>query len=308
MKATWALTKTRILLAMRNRLFFFFSLLMPMIFLFVSVIFVGRNSGTIGNYVLGALLTTTVMGSFWGLSVQLVTFREQGILRRFRLAPVGAGPLLASSILSNYAMALPTLAVEIAACRWVLHIQSWGNPLALLILITFGSAAFSAFGLIIASVTNTMQETQIINQLIWLGFLFLSGTTVPFPSLPGAVQHISLFLPATYLATGLELAAADMLPWKDLLTDAAGLALTLLASFEVSRRLFRWEPEAKAPKRAKLWVVASLVPIFAFGIYENTRGDMIERVTTSIHQLLERNGPRPSTFGRQDSPQPSDPR
>ena len=83
------------------------------------------------------------MGSFWGLSVQLVTFREQGILRRFRLAPVGAGPMLASSILSNYFMTLPVVVIEILVCRWVLHMQSWGNLWAIFLLVTFGSATFS---------------------------------------------------------------------------------------------------------------------------------------------------------------------
>ena len=78
------------------------------------------------------------MGSFWGLSVQLVTFREQGILRRFRLAPVGAGPMLASSILSNYFMALPVVALEILVCRCVLHMQLWGNLWAILLLVTIG--------------------------------------------------------------------------------------------------------------------------------------------------------------------------
>src|SRR5580704_14438586 len=158
-------------LAMRNRAFFFFSLVMPLVFLFGALLISGKRSNGWVEYILGAILTLTVMGSFWGLSVQLVTFREQGILRRFRLAPVGAGPMLASSILSNYAMALPTLIFEILVCPAVLHI-------------TFGSAAFSSFGLIVASVTNTMQETQIINQLIWLGFLFLSGATVPLTTLP----------------------------------------------------------------------------------------------------------------------------
>ena len=91
---TWELTKIRIRLAMRNRAFFFFSLVMPLIFLFGAVALLSRGSRDWVPYILGAVLTTTVMGSFWGLSVQLVTFREQGILRRFRLAPLGAGPML----------------------------------------------------------------------------------------------------------------------------------------------------------------------------------------------------------------------
>ena len=91
LKHTWTLTKIRMRLAMRNRAFFFFSLV-------DAAHFSGRrrccssadHTEWVG-YILGAMLTTTVMGSFWGLSVQLVTFREQGILRRFRLATGGRG-------------------------------------------------------------------------------------------------------------------------------------------------------------------------------------------------------------------------
>ncbi|HXA57457.1 MAG TPA: ABC transporter permease [Candidatus Acidoferrum sp.] len=307
MMATWALTKIRIRLAARNRLFLFFSLLMPMLFLIGAVIFIKERGGPVSNYILGALLTVTVMGSFWGLSVQLVTFREQGILRRFRLAPVGAGPMLASSILSNYVMAIPTLLVEVMVCRWVLHITNWGNPWAMVVLATFGSAAFSAFGLIVASVTNTMQETQVINQLIWMGFLFLSGATVPLTALPRWIQHATLFSPATYLATGLEASSTGVIASRDFATDTLGLAVTVLVCFEISRRLFRWEPEAKVPPRAKLWVLAALVPFFLFGIFENFHGGMLRRVDTSFRAVLgddRRDAPPPPQY----SPQPSDAR
>ena len=49
---------------------------------------------------------------------------------------------------------------------------------------TLGTVTFASLGLIVASVTNTMQETQIINQIIWFVFLFISGATIPFPMLP----------------------------------------------------------------------------------------------------------------------------
>src|SRR5277367_5706593 len=161
---TWTLTKIRVRLAMRNRTFLFFRLIMPLGFLFslVTIFSKGDTAGT--AYILGSILTMTVMGSFWGLSVQLVMFREAGILRRFRLAPLGAGPMLASSIVSNYILVIPSVVIEILACKWLLHMPGWGNLWAVFLLVTIGSAAFSAFGLIVASVTNTMQETQVINQ------------------------------------------------------------------------------------------------------------------------------------------------
>ena len=258
---TWTLTKIRVRLAMRNRTFLFFSLLMPLGFLFFFVMVFAKGESVWTAYILGSILTMTIMGSFWGLSVQLVTFREAGILRRFRLlAPIGAGPMLASSIVANYLLVVPSVAIEILVAKWVLHMQGWGNLWAVFLLVTIGSAAFSAFGLIVASVTNTMQETQVINQVIWTAFLFLSGATVPLARFPHWIQGASLFMPATYLATGLENATTNLSTSGEIITDVIALTLGLLVAFEISRQLFRWEPEAKVPGRAKLWVLAAMIP------------------------------------------------
>lgn len=278
MRNTWTLTKIRLRLAMRNKMFLFFSLVMPLGFLFFFAALFGKGSAGWIGYILGAVLTMTVMGSFWGLSVQLVIFREQGILRRFRLAPLGAGPMLASSILSNYIMLIPTVAIEMLVCRWAFHLKSFGNIWAIFVLMTFGSVAFSSLGLIVASVTNTMQETQVINQILWTGFLFLSGATVPLAIFPQWLQRCALFMPATYLATGLEFATSKLVTRQELITDVVALFIGFWVAFEVSRRIFRWEPEAKVPGRAKLWVLAALVPFLVFGAYENFTGTRLQQV------------------------------
>lgn len=294
---TWTLTKIRVRLAMRNRTFLFFSLLMPLGFLFFFVMVFAKGESVWTAYILGAILTMTIMGSFWGLSVQLVMFREAGILRRFRLAPIGAGPMLASSILANYLLVIPSVAVEILVAKWFLHMQGWGNLWAVFLLVTIGSAAFSAFGLIVASVTNTMQETQVINQVIWTAFLFLSGATVPLARFPHWIQKASLFMPATYLATGLENATTNLSTSGEIITDVVALTLGLLVAFEISRQLFRWEPEAKVPSRAKLWVLAAMIPFLAFGVYENVAGNRLNRVRQNFQIMSnsEMQAPRPPT-------------
>lgn len=279
---TWSLTKIRIRLAMRNKMFLFFSLLMPMIFLFLFAMLWGKGSPEKINFILGGILTLTVMGGFWGLSVQLVSFRELGILRRFRLAPLGSGPMLASSILANFILVVPFVFFEMLVAKYILHMASWGNIPAIFLLVMIGSATFSAFGLVVASVTNTMQETQIINQLIWMVFLFLSGATIPLAVFPGWIQRITLFSPATYLAVGLQSAATNQVVAFEILTEAAALILGLVVAFEISRRIFRWEPEAKVPARAKIWVLAALIPFLAFGAYENYSGRMLKRVSTMM--------------------------
>jgi hypothetical protein len=163
--------------------------------------------------------------------------------------------------------------------------QSWGNLWAIFVLVTVGSATFSALGLIVASVTNTMQETQMINNLIWMAFLFLSGATIPLAIFPQWMQRVALFIPAQYLATGLESAATKASTPAEVLEDFLALALGFWVAFEVSRQLFRWEPEAKLPRRAKLWVLAALVPFLLFGTWESVRGTRLNRVSANYAAL-----------------------
>ncbi len=286
---TWSLTKVRILLALRNKTFIFFGLAMPLAFLFFFVLIFGHGREGWTAYILGSVLTITVMGSFWGLSIQLVMFREQGILRRFRLAPVGAGSLLASSILANYVLIVPTVAIEIIICRVAFHTANWGNLGAMFALVTVGAATFSSFGLIVASVTNTMQETQVINNLLWSFFIFLSGATIPLAVFPKWIQQVALFSPATYLAMGLEAAATRVIAGPELIEELVALTVGMLVAFEVSRQLFRWEPEAKFPGKAKLWVGAALIPFILFGIYEIAYGHQLSR-NQQHFDMLSRQG------------------
>jgi ABC-2 type transport system permease protein len=270
-------------LALRNRAFLVFSLFVPLIFLFLFVGLLAHDDPASVPYRLASVLSLTVMGSFWGLSVQLVTFREQGILRRFRLAPVGAGAMLASSILSNYLMTLPTVAIEFALARWVFGMQGWGNLLGVAVLVTLGITTFAALGLIVASITNTMQETQIINQLLWWAFLLLSGATVPLPILPAWLQTVALFLPATYLVAGFQTVMIGRAGLLGIGPELLSLAVSAALAFVVSQQLFRWEPEAKVPRRAKYWAAAALIPFLLLGIWESSNNRL--RATSLMDYL-----------------------
>ena len=285
---TWALTVTRMRLAMRNRAFLFFSLIMPLAFLFGYLGMFGRGRSQAVPYLLAMVISLTVMGSFWGLSVQLVTFREQGILRRFRVTPVGASAMLASSLVSNYILTLPTIAVEFYLSRSVFHMNGLGNVLSIFTLVTIGTVTFASLGLIVASVTNTMQETQIINQIIWFVFLGISGATVPFPMLPGVVQRVAAFLPATYLVSGLQRAMMEKNTGvQDLAAYIASLVVCALIAFVIAAQLFRWEPESKAPRQAKLWAAAAIVPFLLLGVWESVNGDLRSHAVKNLQSIRE---------------------
>jgi ABC-2 type transport system permease protein len=269
---TWKLTASRMRLAMRNRAFLFFSLIMPVMFLFIYAGIFGHGSPQAVPYLLAEVLALTVMGSFWGLSVQLVTFREQGILRRFRITPVGPSAMLGSSVLSNYVLTIPSIVIEFFLARWIFHLPGLGNLLGVIVLVTIGTATFALIGLIIASVTNTMQETQIINQVIWFTFLFLSGATIPLPILPRVVQGFALYLPATYLVSGLQRAMIDRVGPAGLGPEMISMLGCALIAFLISAQLFRWDPEVRVPRRAKLWAASAILPFILLGAWETAHG------------------------------------
>jgi ABC-2 type transport system permease protein len=281
------LTRMRIQLTLRNKMFLFFSVIMPFGFFFLYAGVFAKGIPQVVRYFLGPVMALTVMGSFWGLSAALVTFREQGILRRFHVTPVSASDMLASSIVANFVLTMPTILIELLFARLVFHVPNFGNLLSVFLLIAIGTMSFASLGLVVASVTNTMQETQVINQLIWLPLIFLSGATVPLATLPQVVKRVGLFLPATYLVTELQDAVYwSASPWsKDVSLALGSLVLWAMLTFFLSAQLFRWEPEAKIPRRAKLLVAATAIPFLLLGILENRSNQMVAKAQAMFDSL-----------------------
>jgi ABC-2 type transport system permease protein len=291
LKTILKLASIRIRITLRNKAFLFFSLVMPMAFFFLYGSVFAKGNPQAVAYLMGPVMSLTVMGTFWGLSMQLVTWREQGILRRFRLAPIAPWSMIASSILANYALIFPTIVLELALARFVYHVTSFGDLGGVFALVILGITSFGALGLIVASVTNTMQETQIINQLLWFALIFLSGATVPLAVLPRMVQRVGLFLPATYLVSGLQRAMVLRQNVFSLGMELTALAAWAGLAFFISSQLFRWEPEAKLPRNAKLWAAATILPFILLGIWENQHGRLLANAASMIGERPTENAP-----------------
>jgi ABC-2 type transport system permease protein len=284
LKTILKLAGMRIRITLRNKAFLFFSLVMPMAFFFLYGSVFGKGQPTVVRYLLGPVIAMSVMGTFWGLSAQIVTWREQGILRRFRLAPIPAASMIGSSVLANMLLILPTVVLELLLARFLYHVTSFGNVTSVIVLALAGIGSFASLGLIVASVTNTMQETQVINQLLWFALIFVSGATVPIPELPKVAQRAALFLPATYLVNGLQRAMVDGKSIFSLGVEIGSLLAWGALAFFISAQLFRWEPEAKLPRNAKLWAVATIVPFVLLGIWENHNGQLLSRAATMMNE------------------------
>lgn len=291
MKTILTLAAMRIRITLRNKAFLFFSLVMPMAFFFLYCGVLAKGEIPKIRYLLGPVIAMSVMGTFWGLSAQIVTWREQGILRRFQLAPIPASSMIGSSILANMLLILPTVVLELALARFVYHLKDFGNLGGIIFMSLIGIGAFASLGLIVASVTNTMQETQVINQLLWFALIFLSGATVPLPVLPHAAQRVALFLPATYLVNALQQTMVHHASLISLRANIGSLLAWAVLAFTISSLLFRWEPEAKLPRNAKLWAASTILPFVLLGIWENYNGKLLKDAAAMLEERPVEKGP-----------------
>jgi hypothetical protein len=70
-----------------------------------------------------------------------------------------------------------------------------------------------------------------------------------------------------------------------LLLGVVALSFWAVVTFFVSSQLFRWEPESKIPRRAKLWAAATAIPFLLLGVYENRTGRLVAESQTAMHAV-----------------------
>jgi ABC-type multidrug transport system permease subunit len=293
MKPYIAYIRNTLRLTLRERLVIFFNYLFPLVFLFGFGEFMGAaQSPGAATQVFALVLTLNILGTgFFGAGMSAVMEREVGILRRFKVAPITPGPILVSSIVTGWIVFMPALAIFIGVLHFRYAMPMPASPVSLLVFLSLGVVAFRAMGLIIASVVNSMQESQIIVQLLYLPMLMLSGATIPLTMMPDWLQVVAQYLPSTHLTLGMQgiLLRGETLTQNR--TAVAALVATAVVSLFVCFKLFRWEKEDRLKPSAKLWVVAALAPFVLMGAWQtHDRGNL--RKT----QILARQARRSETW------------
>jgi imidazolonepropionase-like amidohydrolase/ABC-type multidrug transport system permease subunit len=274
-------------LTFRDRSVIFFNYLFPLVFFFIfAQLFHAEQGGAIIQ-VLTMVLSLGILGSgFFGAGIRAVQDREANILRRFKVAPISAAPMLVASLLTGLLNFLPSVLLMVLLSHFIYGMAIPRQWLSLLIFVSLGALAFRALGLIIASVVNSMQESQILIQLLYFPMLFLSGTTIPLSILPNWVQIIAQFIPATYLMNGMQSILGRSETLGQNLSAAGALALTTVLGTFLGVKLFRWEKDEKIPGSAKLWLVAVLAPFLILGAYQARTKDSVVKARLLNRDLM----------------------
>ncbi len=255
----------------RNRIALIYGYLFPLIYLAAFAVLYRHEKTPLLRH-MGELLTVSVLGgACFGLPTTLVSERERGVWRRYRVAPVATRSLVLSTVLARFAILLSAGALQLAVA-FAVGMTAPANPLGLWIAFSAVSFAFIGLGLVIATLADTVVAVQALGQCIFLPMLVIGGVAVPLASLPGFAQHISAFFPGRYAVEALQACVSGSGLSGARFSLAALLAIGTAASC-AGTKLFRWHAQQRFADRAgKLWLAAVLAVWIAIGYAAETRG------------------------------------
>lgn len=206
--------------------------------LFAGVDIVDTGAGEAVDFLAPGILALAVMSTaFTGQAIATGFERRYGVLKRLAVSPLPRWGLMTAKTLSVLVTEILQV-ILLTAIAFALGWDPHGNPMAVLLLLVLGTAAFSGLGLLMAG-TLKAEATLAAANLVFLLLLVGGGVIVPLDKFPPAAQDALGLLPITALSDGLRdvLQHGAGLPWGDL-GILAGWAVVALAA---AGRFFRWE-------------------------------------------------------------------
>lgn len=268
-----ALTGLGLKLNFRNRMAILYGYLFPLIFL-IAFWALYRNDPVPLALHIGQLLTITVLGgACFGLPTTIVSERERGVWRRYRLLPAPPVLFIGSVLLARLVL-LVTAALLQLALGFVLGLPWPAHPAPLILAFLFTAFAFMGVGLTIAMLVENVPAVQALGQCIFLPMLILGGVAVPLQTLPSWAQHISAFFPGRYAVEALQRCFTGAgLFGGDAGFDLLALLLTGLAGAIAAIGMFRWD-RSFIPNKA--WLLVAFGMWLVVGAIAERRGEVGE--------------------------------
>ncbi len=272
-----ALIRMNLKLSLREKSVLFFNYVFPLIFFFGFGQLMGAQSGGIARVAVMVLVIGILGSGLFGAGIRAVVEREANILRRYKVAPITPTPLLVASMVTGWMLYMPSVILMLALAHFYYGMPVPERWISLLVMVSIGAFALRAIGLIVASVVNSVAESNILIQVLYMPMLFLSGATIPMTGLPTVAQIISQFLPASHLNSGVQ---GILLRNETIAQNAApalALIVTIAVAMFISIKLFRWEKEEVIRRSAKLWILAVFLPFFILGTYQAYSKENIQK-------------------------------
>lgn len=251
MKALRKLSWIELKLFTRDPLSLVFTLALPFFFLIVlNGVFgnevetdpaedVWRGVGPADYYVPAYIGLIMAAIGVLSMPTRLASYRERGVLRRFRASAMPLWAVLGSQIAIALLTAVVGAVFITAASALIYGTDLWpADGWALVAAFVLAALSFGAIGVLLGSVMPTSRSAQGAGIMLFFVMFLLSGSGPPRDVLTGPMRAVGNLLPLTHVITILQ----D--PWLGFGWNATAsliVAGTIAAAVVLSVRFFRWD-------------------------------------------------------------------
>lgn len=249
---------------LRNRALLLLLYLFPLgFYLMAGSLMVGLNPEFRETLIPAMVLFAVMAGMLLGLPDPLVSAREAGIFRSYKIHGVPEAAILLLPAFTALLHLAVVGAVITATASLIFAAPLPVNWLAFGAVFLVSAAALAGLGLVIAVISATTRATILWSQLLFLPSVMLGGLMVPAEAITGWLADVSTLLPTTYGMNAMRGLAYQELtafsPWGSLLVLAAGAVTAIV----VAVYLFQWDSRGGTRRGHALLAALALVPYVA---------------------------------------------
>jgi ABC-2 type transport system permease protein len=199
MGGTLALTRAELMRLTRNKRYFIFTVLLPVVlYLLLAKQFSGKVYGVAFGafYMVDMAMLGAFSGALNGNAIRISQEKKEGWIRQLRLTSLPAYAYVVSKILVSMATTAVSIVIVLLLGRFYgnVHLAGWQWPVVALT-VWFSATIFAALAVAIGY-KFAPDQVQPITMIVYFAFLFLGGIWYP---LSGALKTVGQFSP-TYQA------------------------------------------------------------------------------------------------------------
>lgn len=245
LRLIWHLSKSEVLLFMREPTAMFFTLLFPlMLLIFVGVVYgetVDENGLRFIDIYFPTLMAAVAANlGVMGVTINIAEARSRGVLRRYKIAPFPFSSYMMSQIvvgLFMYALSAVSILVSVS---WLYGFNLQGSLLKFLGILALGLAVMMTLGFLIGGLNITVRTSQLIGTVLFFFMFFGSGGAIPRSQFPQWMQTITEVNPLTHLSDSLiQVYLGRSL--NDEIPGLIGLGFGFFVLLYLANRFFTWE-------------------------------------------------------------------
>jgi ABC-2 type transport system permease protein len=208
---TRALVWTELKLLTREPLVLVFSLAFPITMMVLLLVSFGGSTapvfgGTDGTvfYLTSYLAAAVAVLGFMGTPTHLASYRDSGVLRRFRATGIPSRALVGSQVVVMAVLAVTGAATMLAIAAVGFDLAAPASVGGVLTAFAVGILAFAALGALLGSLLPSARAAQGIGLVLFFGTFFLVGGGPPPGRLPDAVNAVAGYTPTGLLVDAIR--------------------------------------------------------------------------------------------------------